>query len=68
MAKYRLLSCPFCGSKKIDVRTISIEYKEGCLMVAVCMHCAAQGPIEYCASTRAPGKAIDAWNERYNEK
>jgi len=34
-------------------------------VVVMCNQCAAQGPVKYCKSINAPGKAIYAWNERY---
>ncbi|MHA1685336.1 MAG: Lar family restriction alleviation protein [Candidatus Heimdallarchaeaceae archaeon] len=68
MTKYRILPCPFCGSEEIEIRTIDTKDKEGYPMAVICIHCAAQGPMEYCANTRTPGKAIDVWNERYNEE
>jgi len=61
-AKYKLLPCPFCGSKEIDIA--SLKNRENCTAFAICKHCAAQGPIVF-ASRRTPGKAIDTWNERY---
>jgi len=47
-ADVRLLPCPFCGSKKLELKDIPLPTASGRKLCRVrCKNCTASGPIEY---------------------
>ena len=61
MRKNQMLACPFCGSRKVEIR-----HDESGINVAVeCQHCFARGPAKFAEpEPRCDTLATEAWNGR----
>lgn len=58
VAEVRLLPCPFCGSKKLELKDVPLPTASGRKLCRVrCKNCAASGPMEYFDD-------IQQWNQR----
>ena len=57
--KQKLLKCPFCGHKKIEVYVENYDLDSSVIYSRICVKCRANGPWK-----DTEQQAIDAWNKR----